>query len=70
MDRKESDTKTSIFEMTPRLRKKSNLIVRGTSLLFDEIKVAKEEENQLRSWDEIEEENDGEPTRYVSPIFN
>ena len=43
--------------MMPNIRKKSNLIIRGTSLIFDEIKVAKEEENQIKSLDEIEEEN-------------
>ena len=41
---------------TPSLRKKSNLIIRGTSLIFDEIRVAKDEENQMRSLDELEEE--------------
>ena len=44
-------------DMMPNIRKKSNLIIRGTSLIFDEIKVAKEEENQIKSLDEIEEEN-------------
>ena len=64
MDSSESNNKkASNSEMTPNLRKKSNLVVRGTSLIFDEIKVAREEENQIRSLDEIEEENDDESNR-------
>ena len=46
------------------IRKKSNLInVRGTSLIFDEIQVAKEEENQIQSLDEIEEEDENDSDR-------
>ena len=63
MESGESNIKASNSEMTPGLRKKSNVIVRGTSLIFDEIKVAREEENQIKSLDEIEEENGDESSR-------
>ena len=49
--------------MTPSVRKKSNVIIRGTSLIFDEIRVAKDEENQMKSLDEIEEESIDESSR-------
>ena len=62
-ERKESSNTTSSSATASCLRKKSNLIIRGTSLLFDEIQVAREEENQIKSLDEIEEENDDNSNR-------
>ena len=44
------------LDMQPNPRKKSKLVIRGTSLIFDEIRVAKEEENQIKSLDELDEE--------------
>lgn len=62
-----NEEKQNIFtlDMTPSVRKKSNVIVRGTSLIFDEIRIAKDEENQMKSLDEIEEENGDESSRYL-----
>ena len=63
MDGNERSNSTSNSGMTPTIRKKSNLVIRGTSLIFDEIRVAKDEENQIKSLDEIEEENEDESSR-------
>ena len=61
----DSKTSNSVFDsaMTPTIRKKSNLVIRGTSLMFDEIRLAKDEENQIKSLDEIEEEHEDEGSR-------
>ena len=63
MDGNERKKRILINDMTPSVRKKSNVIVRGTSLIFDEIRIAKDEENQMISLDEIEEENADEYSR-------
>lgn len=63
MDGNERKKRTLIEDMTPSVRKKSNIIIRGTSLIFDEIRIAKDEENQMKSLDEIEEENVDESSR-------
>ena len=53
----------SFLEMTPSVRKKSNVIVRGTNLIFDEIRIARDEENQMKSLDDLDEENVDETNR-------
>ena len=63
MDGNEDRKKALALIMTPSVRKKSNVIIRGTSLIFDEIRVAKDEENQMKSLDEIEEESIDESSR-------
>ena len=60
---KESSNATPSSATASCLKKKSNLIIRGASLIFDEIQVAREEENQIKSLDEIEEENDDNSNR-------
>ena len=65
MNGNEEKQKVFTLDMTPSVRKKSNVIIRGTSLIFDEIRIAKDEENQMKSLDEIEEENGDESSRYV-----
>ena len=63
MDGNEDRKNALTLNMTPSVRKKSNVIIRGTSLIFDEIRVAKDEENQMKSLDEIEEESIDESSR-------
>ena len=63
MDGNERNNSTIDSGMTPTIRKKSNLVIRGTSLIFDEIRVAKDEENQIKILDELEEENVDEGSR-------
>ena len=58
-----NNNSTSDSGMTPTIRKKSNLVIRGTSLIFDEIRVAKDEENQIKILDELEEEQVDEGSR-------
>ena len=64
MDGNEIKETRSFSEMTPSVRKKSNVIVRGTNLIFDEIRIARDEENQMKSLDDLDEENGGESNRY------
>jgi hypothetical protein len=63
MDGNERNNNTLDSGMTQTIRKKSKLVIRGTSLIFDEIRVAKDEENQINSLDEIEEEHEDEGSR-------
>ena len=65
MDGNEIKDTRSFSKMTPTVRKKSNLILRGTNLIFDEIRIARDEDNQMKSLDEVEEENGDESSRYV-----
>ena len=65
MDGNEVKETRSFSEMTPSVRKKSNVIVRGTNLIFDEIRIARDEENQMKSLDDLDEENGDESNRYV-----